>query len=85
MACFICVVLVTSTYLHFSYININYMEEIQEYFRVHGPDVLKATLILIIGWILAWIVAGIIRKLLRKTSLDNRLVKWMSDGDTSKA
>jgi hypothetical protein len=61
------------------------MEDIKEYFRVHGPDILKATIILIVGWILAWIIAGIVRKLLRKTSLDNRLVKWMSDGDNKKA
>lgn len=38
---------------------------------------IRAILILLVGWVLAVIVRGLIRKILSKTDIDNRLANWI--------
>jgi hypothetical protein len=41
------------------------------------PNLVGALAILIIGWLVALIVSAIVRGLLRRTTLDNRLARWI--------
>ena len=53
---------------------------IEQIFQLVGsyiPRLVGALAILVIGWILAVIVAAVIKNVLHRTTLDNRLVKWI--------
>jgi hypothetical protein len=41
------------------------------------PNLVAALAILIVGWLVALIVSAIVRGVLRRTSLDNRLARWI--------
>jgi hypothetical protein len=41
------------------------------------PNLIAALAILIVGWLVALIVSAIVRGVLRRTSLDNRLARWI--------
>jgi hypothetical protein len=45
-------------------------------------NILKAILILIVGWIVATIVRGVVEKLLHKTDIDNKIASWVTGNRT---
>ncbi len=60
-----------SEQLHF------YLEKLQEHFGMHLPALLKAILILVVGWLVARIIAALVRGALTRTDLDNRIANWI--------
>ncbi len=49
------------------------------------PNLIGAILILIIGWLIAIVAAWVVKAILSRTSLDNRLAKWITGRDDSSA
>lgn len=49
------------------------------------PNLIGAILILILGWLIAIVAAWIVKAILSRTSLDNRLAKWITGRDDSSA
>jgi hypothetical protein len=49
------------------------------------PRVLGAIALLILGWLVALIVASVVKGLLNRTSIDNRMVSWISSGQPGTA
>lgn len=49
------------------------------------PNLIGAILILILGWLIAIVAAWIVKAVLSRTSLDNRLAKWITGRDDSSA
>ena len=54
-----------------------YIDQLNQYAGVHFPTLLKALLILVVGWLAAWVIAAIIRRILTRTELDNRVANWI--------
>jgi len=54
-----------------------YIDQLNQYAGVHFPTLLKALLILVVGWLAAWIIAAMIRRILTPTELDNRVANWI--------
>ena len=54
-----------------------YVEQLNQYFSVNLPTLLKAILILVVGWLAARIIAAIVRRVLTRTELDNRVANWI--------
>ncbi|MFH1730927.1 MAG: mechanosensitive ion channel [Planctomycetota bacterium] len=48
------------------------------------PQLVGALLILVAGWIVALVVAAVVRAVLRRTSLDDRIAKWLFGEDRAK-
>ena len=48
------------------------------------PNVLGALAILVVGWILATLAAIVTRAALKRTTLDNRLMRWITGADADK-
>jgi hypothetical protein len=48
------------------------------------PNLVGALLILIIGWLVALIVSAIVRGVLRRTTLDDRLARWIAGDEAAK-
>jgi hypothetical protein len=48
------------------------------------PNLVGALLILIIGWLVALIVSAIVRGVLRRTTLDERLARWIAGDEAAK-
>lgn len=42
------------------------------------PNLVGALIILVVGLIIAWIVSAIVRAILRRTSLDDRIARWIA-------
>ena len=57
------------------------LNQITQTFGGYIPKLIGAVAILIIGWFVALIVAAIVRGGLRRTTLDNRLAKWLGMED----
>ncbi len=53
------------------------IEEILNTLWAYLPKLVGALLILVAGWIAALAVAAVVRALLRRTSLDDRIAKWL--------
>lgn len=49
------------------------------------PTLIGAGLILLVGWLIAWIVSGVVRRLLHRTTLDNRIARWVVEEEEGKA
>jgi hypothetical protein len=45
-------------------------------------ELVRALVILVVGWLLAWIIASAVKWVLRQTQLDNQLARWLT-GDQS--
>jgi hypothetical protein len=56
--------------------------ELKQQFTAFGPSLLAALAILVLGWLVALAASFVVRKLLSKTSVDNRIARWMSSPDT---
>lgn len=54
-----------------------YIDQLNQYAGVHLPTLLKAILILVVGWLAAWVISAIIRRVLTRTELDNRIANWI--------
>ncbi len=52
-------------------------EQMLQMVAVYVPNLLGATAILVVGWLLAAIGAALVRGALHKTTLDNRLAGWL--------
>lgn len=48
-----------------------------------APQVLAAIAILLVGWLVAWLASSAIQRLLHRTSIDDRIARWMGARDTS--
>jgi hypothetical protein len=46
-------------------------------------NLVRAVIILLIGLIIAWIASAVVRGILNKTSIDNRLARWVTGGDST--
>lgn len=58
-------------------------QSVQSYFLNLIPDLfnlVKALVILLIGWLIAGLVRSLVVKLLNQTSIDNRIASWISSG-----
>lgn len=54
-----------------------HLEEVARQVWAYLPQLVGALLILVVGWLCAVVIAAIVRGVLRRTSLDNRLAKWV--------
>jgi hypothetical protein len=54
-----------------------FLEQIARLVGGYIPNLIAALAILIVGWLVALIVSAIVRGVLRRTSLDNRLARWV--------
>lgn len=54
------------------------IEQLTKQFAAFGPNLLAGLAVLVLGWFVALVAAYLVRKLLSRTSVDNRLAKWMS-------
>jgi hypothetical protein len=59
------------------------LEQMLRVVSVSIPSLLGAMVILVIGWLLARAAAAIVRGGLRRTTLDNRLARWISEEEPS--
>jgi hypothetical protein len=57
------------------------LQQLREQFAAFGPNLLAGLAVLVLGWIVALVASFLVRKLLSKTSLDNKLARWMSGPD----
>jgi hypothetical protein len=53
------------------------LDQITRLVGAYIPNLVAALAILIVGWLVALIVSAIVRGVLRRTSLDNRLARWI--------
>jgi hypothetical protein len=56
----------------------NLMQEIVNSLGTSLPNLIRAIVILVVGWLIALIAAAIVRSLLKKVNVDNRLANWFS-------
>lgn len=47
------------------------------------PNLLRAVIILVVGWLLSLLIAAFVRSLLKRTQIDNRLANWISGRPTA--
>ena len=56
----------------------NIWTEITQVVGAFIPNLVGALIILVIGLIIAWIVSAVVRAILRRTTLDDRIARWIS-------
>lgn len=61
-----------------------FIEQITQLVGSYIPRLIGALAILILGWLIALVITSIIHKLLHRTTLDNRLVSWISGEEKAK-
>ncbi|MCL6435243.1 MAG: mechanosensitive ion channel [Leptolyngbyaceae cyanobacterium HOT.MB2.61] len=49
------------------------------------PNLVRAIIILAVGWLLSLLIAAFVRQLLKRTQIDNRLANWISGRPTTAA
>ncbi|WP_421656144.1 mechanosensitive ion channel [Leptothermofonsia sp. ETS-13] len=47
------------------------------------PNLVRAIVILVVGWLLSLLIAAFVRRLLKRTQIDNRLANWISGRPTA--
>jgi hypothetical protein len=60
------------------------VSQITELVGAYIPSLVGALLILIIGWLVALIVSAIVRGVLRRTTMDDRLARWIAGDEAAK-
>ncbi len=60
------------------------VNQIAQLVGAYIPSLVGALLILIIGWLVALIVSAIVRGVLRRTTLDDRLARWITGDEAAK-
>jgi hypothetical protein len=61
------------------------LDQITQLVGAYIPNLIGALAILIIGWLVALVVSVIVRRALRRTTLDNRLARWIVGEEKAKA
>jgi small-conductance mechanosensitive channel len=61
------------------------LDQITQLVGAYIPNLIGALAILIIGWLVALVVSAIVRRALRRTTLDNRLARWIVGEEKAKA
>lgn len=61
------------------------LDQITQLVGAYIPNLIGALAILIIGWLVALVVSVIVRRALRRTTLDNRLARWIVGEEEAKA
>jgi Conserved TM helix len=56
----------------------NFLQTISADLGTSLPNLLRAILILIVGWLIALVVAAVVRGVLKRTKVDNRVANWFS-------
>ncbi len=62
-----------------------FWEQIVQLVGAYVPNLIGALAILIIGWLVALVVSAIVRKALRRTTLDDRLARWIFGEEKARA
>jgi hypothetical protein len=60
------------------------VSQITQLVGAYIPNLVGALLILIIGWLVALIVSAIVRGVLRRTTVDNRVARWIAGDEAAK-
>ena len=60
------------------------IEQITKLTGSYVPQLVGALAILVLGWLIALIVTAIVRSILHRTTLDNRLVRWIGGDERAK-
>jgi len=61
------------------------LDQITQLVGAYIPNLIGALAILIIGWLVALVVSAIVRRALRRTTLDNRLARWIVGEEEAEA
>ena len=61
-----------------------FLEQIAQLAGGYIPSLVAALVVLIIGWLLALLFSALVRGALRRTTLDNRLARWMTGAEEGK-
>ncbi len=61
------------------------IDQITQLVGAYIPNLIGALAILIIGWLVALVVSAIVRRALRRTTLDNRLARWIVGEEKAEA
>jgi hypothetical protein len=61
------------------------LDQITQLVSGYVPNLLGALAILVVGWVVALIVSVIVRGVLRRTTVDNRLSRWIAGEEAAKA
>ena len=61
------------------------LDQITQLVGAYIPNLIGALAILIIGWLVALVVSAIVRRALRRTTLDNRLARWIVGEEKAEA
>ena len=58
-----------------------FLEQIAQLAGGYVPSLVAALVVLVVGWLLALLLSALVRGALRRTTLDNRLARWMTGGE----
>ena len=61
------------------------LDQIVRLVGAYIPNLIAALVILVVGWLVALVVSAIVRGALRRTTLDNRLARWIAGEEAGKA
>lgn len=56
---------------------IEMLNQLKDQFAVFGPNLLAGLVVLVLGWLVALVASYLVRKLLSKTTVDNKIARWM--------
>jgi len=62
-----------------------FLEQMAQLVGGYIPNLIAALVILVVGWLVALIISAIVRGALRRTTLDNRLARWVVGEEAAKA
>jgi hypothetical protein len=62
-----------------------FLEQMAQLVGGYIPNLIAALAILVVGWLVALIISAIVRGALRRTTLDNRLARWVVGEEAAKA
>jgi hypothetical protein len=60
-----------------------FLEQMAQLVGGYIPNLIAALVILVVGWLVALIISAIVRGALRRTTLDNRLARWIMGKETA--
>ena len=62
-----------------------FLEQMAQLVGGYIPNLIAALVILVVGWLVALIISAVVRGALRRTTLDNRLARWIFGEEAAKA
>ena len=60
------------------------LNQITQSIGAYVPNLIGALLFLIVGWFVALVASAVVRGILSRTTLDNRIAKWIAGGERAK-